>query len=99
MIELLEALKERRKQMFIHYQDMESKMYLTQAEADAKGLPTVQEQIDRYNAGVRAARAQSNAPAHDSRTCNDPACIVCDEPMLAKQPQFSTAPEDSDVAF
>ncbi len=32
-----------------------SKMYLTQAEADAKGLPSVQEQIDRHNAAVRAA--------------------------------------------
>ncbi len=28
-------------------------MYLTQAEADAKGLPSVQEQIDRHNAALR----------------------------------------------
>ena len=32
---------------------MESKMYLTQTEADAKGLPSVQEQIDRYNQAIR----------------------------------------------
>lgn len=27
-------------------------MYLTQAEADAKGLPSVQEQIARHNAAI-----------------------------------------------
>ncbi len=32
------------------------KMYLTKAEADEKGLPSVQEQIDRHNAAVREAR-------------------------------------------
>jgi hypothetical protein len=28
------------------------KMYLTQAEADAKGLPSIQEQIDRHNRAI-----------------------------------------------
>ena len=31
---------------------MKSKMYLTQNEAKAKGLPSVQAQIDRYNSAV-----------------------------------------------
>jgi hypothetical protein len=36
---------------------MESKkMYLTQAEADTKGLPSVQEQIDRYNRAIQIMR-------------------------------------------
>jgi hypothetical protein len=31
---------------------MENRMYLTQSEAGAKGLPSAQEQIDRYNSAV-----------------------------------------------
>ena len=33
-----------------------TKMYLTQAEADAKGLPSVQEQIERHNVAVKTSR-------------------------------------------
>ena len=36
-------------------------MYLTQAEADAKGLPSVQEQIDRHNAALRIEALASDA--------------------------------------
>lgn len=33
-----------------------SKMYLTTAEAKTKGLPSIAEQIERYNAAVLATR-------------------------------------------
>ncbi len=37
-------------------ENTQNKMYLTAAEAKAKGLPSVQEQIDRYNRAVAEAR-------------------------------------------
>jgi hypothetical protein len=42
---------------------MKNTMYLTKAEADAKGLPSVQEQIDRYNKAVRIAVYHPDCPA------------------------------------
>lgn len=33
-----------------------TKMYLTQSEADSMGLPSVQEQIDRYNRAIQIMR-------------------------------------------
>ena len=35
-------------------------MYLTQTEADAKGLPSVQEQIDRHNQAIRDLKGKGN---------------------------------------
>lgn len=35
------------------------KMYLTEAEAKTMNLPSVQEQIDRHNAAVRASRLET----------------------------------------
>jgi hypothetical protein len=35
---------------------MKNTMYLTKAEADAKGLPSIQEQIDRYNRAIEIMR-------------------------------------------
>ncbi len=41
----------------IYYRDMKNdKMYLTKNEADAKGIPSTQEQIDRYNRAIEVMR-------------------------------------------
>ena len=45
---------------------MESKMYLTQTEADAKGLPSVQEQIDRHNQAIRDLKGKGAATVLDA---------------------------------
>ena len=45
---------------------MESKMYLTQTEADAKGLPSVQVQINRHNQAIRDLKGKGPATVLDA---------------------------------
>ncbi len=46
-----------------------NKMYLTAAEAKAKGLGTVQEQIDRYNAALPSRVEREAKPVEDLAAC------------------------------
>ena len=48
---------------------MESKMYLTQTEADAKGLPSVQEQINRHNQAIRDLKHAGGRPPGVAMPC------------------------------
>lgn len=53
------------------------KSYLTSAEAQAKGLPSVDEQIERYNQAVRAERV-SHLVALQARLAHEKARYAAD---------------------